>query len=135
MDSKDINERRRGDLDKFLTTTNTKAAVFRDIIIESGMIAMCWVCVVDRGGGPYQEQTHLPRTSTATPIYGSEGVGYRKQQPIAKYVSYDMTIHSRSTGCPWVPSVYHVGLHTMLLYNPNPRIVHAIPYHTLPRQC
>eukprot|EP00903_Cladosiphon_okamuranus_P022456 g20655.t1 len=35
MDSKDINERRRGDLDKFLTTTNTKAAVFRDIIIES----------------------------------------------------------------------------------------------------
>lgn len=36
MSSKDINERRRGDLDKFLTTTNTKAAVFRDIIIESG---------------------------------------------------------------------------------------------------
>ncbi|CAN0504505.1 unnamed protein product, partial [Ectocarpus sp. 8 AP-2014] len=35
MSSKDINERRRGDLDKFLTTTNTKAAVFRDIIIES----------------------------------------------------------------------------------------------------
>lgn len=38
MDSKDINERRRGDLDKFLTTTNTKAAVFRDIIIESGIV-------------------------------------------------------------------------------------------------
>lgn len=38
MDSKDINERRRGDLDKFLTTTNTKAAVFRDIIIESGIL-------------------------------------------------------------------------------------------------
>ena len=37
MDPKDINERRRGDLDKFLTTTNTKAAVFRDIIIESGV--------------------------------------------------------------------------------------------------
>eukprot|EP00752_Nemacystus_decipiens_P010646 g9482.t1 len=35
MDPEDINERRRGDLDKFLTTTNTKAAVFRDIIIES----------------------------------------------------------------------------------------------------
>lgn len=40
MDSKDINERRRGDLDKFLTTTNTKAAVFRDIIIESGVTAV-----------------------------------------------------------------------------------------------
>lgn len=39
MDSKDINERRRGDLDKFLSTTNTKAAVFRDIIIESGVTA------------------------------------------------------------------------------------------------
>ena len=37
MDRKDINERRREDLDKFLTTTNTKAAVFRDIIIESGV--------------------------------------------------------------------------------------------------
>ena len=37
MDPKDINERRREDLDKFLTTTNTKAAVFRDIIIESGV--------------------------------------------------------------------------------------------------
>lgn len=36
MDTKDINERRRGDLDKFLATTNTKVAVFRDIIIESG---------------------------------------------------------------------------------------------------
>lgn len=36
MDSKVINERRREDLHKFLTTTNTKAAVFRDIIIESG---------------------------------------------------------------------------------------------------
>lgn len=36
MDTKDINERRRGDLDKFLATTNTKMAVFRDIIIESG---------------------------------------------------------------------------------------------------
>ncbi|CAM9351671.1 unnamed protein product [Scytosiphon promiscuus] len=35
MDSKDINERRRGDLHKFLDTTNSKAAVFRDIIIES----------------------------------------------------------------------------------------------------
>lgn len=45
MDPKDINERRRGDLDKFLTTTNTKAAVFRDIIIESGVTA------VDSGPG------------------------------------------------------------------------------------
>ncbi|CAM9913112.1 unnamed protein product, partial [Choristocarpus tenellus] len=35
MDSRDINERRRGDMQKFLTTTNTKAAIFRDIIIES----------------------------------------------------------------------------------------------------
>lgn len=36
MDSKTINERRRGDLEKFLATANAKAAVFRDIIIESG---------------------------------------------------------------------------------------------------
>ncbi|CAN0035966.1 unnamed protein product [Pylaiella littoralis] len=35
MSSRDINERRRGEMHKFLTTTNTKAAVFRDIIIES----------------------------------------------------------------------------------------------------
>eukprot|EP00904_Undaria_pinnatifida_P002932 jgi/Undpi1/1263/HiC_scaffold_11.g04655.m1 len=35
MDVKDINERRREDLDKFLATTNMKSSVFRDIIIES----------------------------------------------------------------------------------------------------
>ncbi|CAM9673937.1 unnamed protein product [Laminaria digitata] len=35
MDVKDINERRREDLDKFLATTNSKSSVFRDIIIES----------------------------------------------------------------------------------------------------
>lgn len=33
--SKEINERRRADLQKFLTATNTKVAIFRDIIIES----------------------------------------------------------------------------------------------------
>lgn len=38
MDSKDINERRRADLENFLATTNAKAAVFRDIIIESGLL-------------------------------------------------------------------------------------------------
>lgn len=36
MDPKQINERRRADMDKFLATTNTKASIFRDIIIESG---------------------------------------------------------------------------------------------------
>lgn len=59
MDSKDINERRRGDLDKFLTTTNTKAAVFRDIIIESGMmyakLIIRRVHALDCGGTPFQQ--------------------------------------------------------------------------------
>ncbi len=56
MDSKDINERRRGDLDKFLTTTNTKAAVFRDIIIESGTMYRRRECTHEVG---YQS---IPRT-------------------------------------------------------------------------
>lgn len=62
MDSKDINERRRGDLDKFLTATNTKAAVFRDIIIESGMNATCRVYVIHGGGTRFQRRTHVPPT-------------------------------------------------------------------------
>ncbi|CAM9295211.1 unnamed protein product, partial [Discosporangium mesarthrocarpum] len=35
MDPKEINEHRRGDMEKFLATTNSKAAIFRDIIIAS----------------------------------------------------------------------------------------------------
>lgn len=48
MTSKELNERRRGDLQNFLTTTNTKAAVFRDIIIESGKAQSTCVAIARR---------------------------------------------------------------------------------------
>ena len=35
MDSKQLNEKKNKDYDKFLDTTNRKSAIFRDIIIES----------------------------------------------------------------------------------------------------
>lgn len=72
MSSRDINERRRGEMDKFLTTTNTKAAVFRDIIIESGTSASTLgsvrsilVAPVILGGNPLP-----PQMADSTNIYG-----------------------------------------------------------------
>lgn len=58
IDSKGINERRRGDLEKILTTTNTRAAVFRDMIIEAGMSLTRWVRAVDSGDTPSPERIH-----------------------------------------------------------------------------
>jgi hypothetical protein len=41
MDSKELNKKKIEDYDKFLNITNRKAAIFRDIIIESECKEMC----------------------------------------------------------------------------------------------
>lgn len=46
MDSSEINDRRRREFETFLAITNSKTALFRDIIIESGCIHLLFHTVI-----------------------------------------------------------------------------------------